>query len=138
MTPHSRSLVSDTDFLLFSKIRQAVIDLPDLDYGKDKEDNPVLLSCHMLAMACSRAFEVKAEHGFYLESYRHSWLRLPSGNIIDVYPVAQLGGPILFDAVNFYHSLALYKPLALRNEFNSEEFLGHVVKIEEQIQLAKV
>lgn len=84
---------------LFEKIRAAVGELPDdLDLGADEQDKKALVSCHMLAWALPTFFkQVRCVDGFFLHpGWPHSWLELlPSGHVIDPYPWAIAGGPIL-------------------------------------------
>src|SRR5689334_17275909 len=57
---------------------------------------PFLVSCHHLADAFDCYRGLAAVRGYFMSpGWNHSWLRTPDGNIIDIYPWAQLGGPVL-------------------------------------------
>ena len=92
MTPHVREYICPKEVNLFRKRRFVIEKMDEPDLGKGN-----ILSCHILTRAVSEIFLVEVEDGFFLETYQHSWLRTKKGNIIDVYPVACLGGPILYD-----------------------------------------
>lgn len=85
------------DVDLFRKIERVLGELPDTDLGQDKKGNPVLVSCHMLARAIAKAFPgCKARDGLFMQRWEHSWVALPEFSTLDPYPIALLGGPILF------------------------------------------
>lgn len=90
---------------IFYRIRQAVLQLPDdIDQGKlgkNETGEPVILSCHILARAVANVYGLECQDGFFSKEgcYSHSWLITSSGNIIDVYPVGILGGPILVESL---------------------------------------
>jgi hypothetical protein len=59
-------------------------------------DDPI--SCHVLARAVQQCFDgLKVVDGYIRGPvrYNHTWLTTESKNIIDVYPVAIVGGPLL-------------------------------------------
>lgn len=92
MTPWVLSRLPNDDVKIFHRIKTSVAALPDLDLGKDIE-----YSCHLLARAAALRFALKCVDGTFAAGWEHSWLESESGNIIDVYPVALLGGPVLLD-----------------------------------------
>jgi len=99
MKPHMTTLVEEENLLLFQKIERAIQGLPDIELGKDTQEEEVLVSCHMIARALARVFpEVESHDGYFARrGQRHSWLtiRRDSRLIIDPYPIALLGGPIM-------------------------------------------
>ncbi len=97
MTPYVRTRVPEDDVRLWEQVCRLVARLPDIDLGVNEQGGPIVLSCHMLARAISRRTGIPYEDGYFLGHCEHSWLRLSSGNIIDVYPVGILGGPLLID-----------------------------------------
>ena len=100
MTPYAVKFgVTASDLVLYGTVRDAVVALPDLDLGLDAKGASIVLSCHIICRAVRRLIKtgVKVEDGFFAGSYQHSWLRLQSGNILDIYPVAVASGPILWD-----------------------------------------
>lgn len=109
MTPYARKFFTGEEVAIFNKIKESVDLLPDIDLGKDEQGRQIILSCHVLARAIAKAFYLKVVDGYYLEIYQHSWCVTPQGNIIDVYPIATLGGPILLDGGDFTPASKLYK-----------------------------
>jgi hypothetical protein len=101
MTPYARKFVSDEEFELFLKIKDLVTKLPDLDLGLDGSRNKIDLSCHMFARAVADIFSLEFVDGYFTIGFQHSWVLTPNGHVIDVYPVAMLGGPILMEARGF-------------------------------------
>ncbi len=102
MTPYVVRLIPQSDITLFENIRDAVHRLPDIDLGTDEAGKKVELSCHMLARAVGKVFPVSCIDGYFYPHYQHSWIRTVNWNIIDVYPVGILGGPILVDGNIIY------------------------------------
>jgi len=100
MKPHVLSLLPEEDVNLFLAIRKAVIGLPDIDLGVNKATGEkTILSCHILAKAVAKLFSQKCMTGYLYPSYQHSWILTKNGNIIDVYPVAILGGPLMISGI---------------------------------------
>lgn len=98
MTPYVTRYFSLEEVELFRRIRTAVDHFPDIDLGFDtKRKSPVVLSCHMLARAIGKVFKLEVVDGFIYPNYEHSWVLTHEGNIIDLYPVAIIGGPILVE-----------------------------------------
>lgn len=97
MTPVVRRYVSDHEAALFERIKRSVDLMPDLDLGLDEKQRPIVLSCHMLARATASVFALQYADGYFLPHFEHSWVFTPSGHVIDVYPIAMLGGPVLID-----------------------------------------
>lgn len=85
---YAEKLISATDRMNFLTIASALIGVSFSG-----------VSCHHVALALSHLFPsmVKAEHGRFAQTWEHSWLRTPDGNIIDAYPVGCIGGPLLLD-----------------------------------------
>lgn len=71
--------------------------LPDLiDLGNDRNGKTIALSCHMLARGFASAFpQFKCIDGYFSAGFQHSWITTESYSLIDVYPVAMIGGPLL-------------------------------------------
>jgi hypothetical protein len=109
MTPYAAKFIDAEDIQLFEKIRQTVQVLPDIDLGLDTSERPIVLSCHMLARAIGKAFGIKHVDGYFYPTFEHSWLLTSHNNIIDVYPVGILGGPILVDGSRIAPSLYISK-----------------------------
>jgi len=56
------------------------------------------LRCHEVATAVGRLLKLSVEHGMYEVAAQHSWLRLPSGHILDAYAMGRLP-PVILVAV---------------------------------------
>ncbi len=97
MTPYATRFISEDDLALFSRIKKAVEQMNDPDLGVDEQGVKILLSCHVLARAVARIFPVQVRDGYFADSYEHSWLETKSGHLIDLYPVATIGGPVMID-----------------------------------------
>lgn len=92
--------VTPAELDLFRRIRAAIQQLPDnIDLGPDPKGDG-LLSCHILARATARVFSLRCVDGLFHPTFQHSWLVTNGGNLIDVYPVGMLGGPILADQIH--------------------------------------
>ena len=97
MTPYATRYISEDDLILFAKIRNTVERMGDPELGLDENDKPVVLSCHILARAIARIFPVRVRDGHFASIYAHSWVETTNGHLIDLYPVAVIGGPIMFE-----------------------------------------
>lgn len=95
MIPYAVKDISPEDIVLFNKIKTAVSNLPDIDLGKDDKGKKIILSCHILGRAIAKVFSLKYVDGYYYPNFDHTWLLTENGNLIDVYPVATIGGPIM-------------------------------------------
>ncbi len=135
MQTEMERLVSERHMKLFRAIRHAVENLPELRL-RAKNGKQVVLSCHMLARALAAIFpeDVILEDGWFLKpGMRHSWLRVlwDKGIIIDPYPVALLGGPIMVDAKYVWGPLYISADLA---ELDGEEFTRHVAIVQDALR----
>ena len=99
MTPYTQQFFTQKELGLFARIKNIVESLPDIDLGTKDDGEKIELSCHMLARAIADFFPGLAtyEDGYFVDMYEHSWLRLTRGHIIDVYPIAMIGGPVMFE-----------------------------------------
>lgn len=88
------------ELVLFRRIRDAVNRLPDDPGLRTNPHGRTVLSCHILARAVAMVFGLKCVDGFFHPTFSHSWLVTPSGNIVDVYPVGIVGGPIFLDRIH--------------------------------------
>jgi hypothetical protein len=101
MTPYATQFFPQETLDLFASIKEGVEKLPDVDLGTHpRRGDPILLSCHMIVRAVRRVFRrgLKVADGHFHPAPDHSWLITPCGNIIDVYPVGIIGGPILVES----------------------------------------
>jgi hypothetical protein len=97
---HAETVIDEKDQRLFRDIERMMNYFPkNDDYGVNHRGEKVVLSCHIVARAvgeiCGNLVEVT--DGLYYPNFNHSWLMTGAGNVIDVYPVGMIGGPILID-----------------------------------------
>lgn len=98
MKPHVLSRLPKEDVDLFWKLWIGIRNLTDdLGLGLDDKNQDVELSCHILARAVANIFPTLRVADGTLLHFNHSWLITPSGHIIDIYPVAIYGGPLMMD-----------------------------------------
>ena len=95
MNPYVTAFIPPEDQRLWKLIRRQVSQLPNLNFGKDDNGEEVLLSCHILARAVGNVHNIQVVDGHWFIGFEHSWCVTEHGNIIDVYPVATLGGVTL-------------------------------------------
>jgi len=119
LKPHALKFISPFDVVLFERIREIIENLPDVDLGQKKDGEEIVLSCHMLARAIGRIFNLKVADGHAIVGYEHSWLVTSNKNIIDVYPVATIGGPIIIDG-NTLYARQIYKQSTTRKVSNGQ------------------
>lgn len=139
MKPFSVSIAPREDLRLFNRIRRVVQRMPSPDLGTDENGKKILLSCHMLARALARFFPVGCQDGYFGGYCDHSWLVTTSGLIIDVYPVAVVGGPIL--VVTGYSTPwdRLYKKGRLpKSKLNNPRFIKSVDRVAEAVHQTMV
>ncbi|MEY4744875.1 MAG: hypothetical protein RL272_820, partial [Candidatus Parcubacteria bacterium] len=110
MRPFVLRDVSRDDLALFRRIRRAVRRLPDIDLGRDGRGRPVPISCHMLCRALAAHFPVPCRDGYFGHgAATHSWLTTGAGLIIDPYPWAMVGGPVMVYAKGLSPWRTLYR-----------------------------
>ncbi|MCF7835962.1 MAG: hypothetical protein K9M15_02475 [Candidatus Marinimicrobia bacterium] len=139
MTPYATKYVSREEITLFEKIRYSTIRLPDIDLGLDEKGKEVIFSCHMLARAVAKVFGLKYVDGYYTPNFEHSWILTPEKHLIDVYPIAVIGGPILMVSEKFNSPARWhYKKMSTRKisygRFSKPSFRRSVRRIEKAIR----
>lgn len=115
MIPHVEQYIPVSDLELFAQIRQVVVDMIDPDLGIDEDGETIVMSCHMLARALAKIFPVSVRDGYFAGGYEHSWLETAERNLIDPYPVAVIGGPIMFDGNIASPSRQIYRKCSARS-----------------------
>ena len=97
MKTHAEFLLPQEDIALLAEVETQLVLI------KNENDSE---TCHTVAEKIAAAKpQLKAVHGYLLlrdsigtnHTWTHSWLKTPSGNIIDPYPWATVGGPVLLD-----------------------------------------
>lgn len=109
MRPYAERLAHPFDKHLFEVVRLAMKELPDIRCKPSTDE----ISCHHVARALAEIFPIEFEDGHFNKGWEHSWLSTPNGWIIDPYPVALIGGPILVDAGSRSPWRSLYVPAKL-------------------------
>jgi len=109
MKPYVLRYLPKEEIGLFEKIEKTIVSMPDIDLGKDEDGEEIILSCHILARAVAKIFSLKFVDGYFHPDHPHSWLLAPNGNIIDVYPVLVLGGPLFIYSSHSSPMRWLYK-----------------------------
>ena len=142
MKPHYLKDVSADNLIIFEKIKYLIENLPDIDLGKDEKGEVILLSCHMLARALAKIFDLKYVDGFFAGSYSHTWLLTPDQQcIIDPYPCGIIDGPILVIANERYiftPASMLYKKsndISKAIKFSSNDFRRSLRRVEKQLRI---
>ncbi|MEX1063912.1 MAG: hypothetical protein WD898_01205 [Candidatus Paceibacterota bacterium] len=93
MTPYAITVAPHSDLQVLAKIIKVMEYMPDIELP-DKEE----VSCHMIARALAEFFPVQYKDGYFpRKGYQHSWLVTQTGNVIDAYPWAIVGGPVMLD-----------------------------------------
>jgi hypothetical protein len=87
--------VSERTLELFNKIRRIFKGLPEIELEADDGEGEKPVSCHMIVRALAEIFSLDYKDGYFGPGFEHSWLVPERGVIIDVYPVALVGGSIL-------------------------------------------
>ncbi len=134
------SITSPAELGIFSSIERIMNHFPeDNDYGINHRGESVILSCHIVARAISKIFpSLIVVDGFFHPVFEHSWLETKGANVIDVYPVGMIGGPIFVDRVvaGKFSKHALYKPqmICAQEHFNMPWFTNAVDKVFQSIE----
>ena len=118
MIPYVVRYIEPEDLDLFTQIKQAVDQLNKSDLGVDDQDDQIVLSCHILARAVAKVFDLKHVDGLYHPNFDHTWLITNGGQLIDVYPVSTIGGQIMIVTPKMQTpAYWLYKPKRLNAGF---------------------
>ena len=125
--------LSKKEISLFRKIKGAVENMDNPYLGVDRDGKEIILSCHILTRAVHNLFLLKFEDGFYAKLYQHSWLRTKEGSVIDVYPVACMGGPIMIAGGEASPQKHLYVEAPIPVDFMSQSFCHAVTLVTEEL-----
>ena len=101
MQSHVLEYLTEEDLRLYTKVCFVVEKIPNMDFGDERLARFKIknaISCHMLARAIASFLPLRVEDGIVMGAWEHSWLVTPHGSIIDAYPPALFGAPILVDA----------------------------------------
>ncbi len=113
MKPYALSVIELEDIETYSRVSSIVFDISEITFpGEDKRGRPVVLSCHILARACSEFFGLKLVDGHFIPNVQHSWLETSNRHIIDVYPVGICTARLLIEPILIDRRISthLYKP----------------------------
>ena len=123
MTPFAARDVLPEFQDLVVKVRQIVEALPDLDLGQRVDGSPWEISCHTLCRGLADYFSLKCVDGHYAGYCQHSWIVLEREIILDPYPVALYGGPIICVAKGASPNKHLYRDRRSNYILTGYEFL---------------
>jgi len=139
MTPYAESsYFSPEELALFGKIKNLVQAMPDVDLGKDAKEKQILVSCHMVTRAIAKIFpELEVLDGQFgaWAGYDHSWLKRGHRLIIDPYPWAAVGGPIMVcgDMISpwyrLYRETCKCQAAEFKKRFKHKEFKNHLRRV---------
>jgi hypothetical protein len=130
MVPYVMRYVSKEDVNEFNEICRLIHRLPNPVTSSKGEK--ITLNCHILCRVIGELFSLQVVDGLYNVIYRHSWLLNKKRQIIDVYPVATLGGPLLIDAPNLLLE-KLYEEKKIQDDFTSPVFQDHLAQVRKQV-----
>ena len=143
MEPYALEIIAPADLSLFYKIREVVTKMPEVDLGTRSDrkvrgigNGKVYVSCHMLTRALAVCFPVKVKDGHFHGLWEHSWLVTENERtIIDPYPVAVVGGPILLDisCLSPWMKEGVYEEGVLSSLNKDPNFPSYVVKVTEVV-----
>ncbi len=134
MKPYAEEsgLLSAEDIAMFYQIHDVVEELPRMEFSAGNGGD--LVSCHLLARAIGKFFRLEVRDGYFANpGIPHSWLVNERGKIFDVYPVAQVGGPVLLD--NFF--LGPWPNLFVEQKIDgliSDEFVRRLLIVESVVE----
>ena len=114
--------VSKEEIALLARVRNMVEKLPNFNFA---------VSCHMLSRAIAPLTGLKVKTGwFFTAGWNHSWLETSQGNIIDVYPWAQIGGPVLLCTKYFSPWKKIFLSVPAETMYEDPDVIGDPKKIE--------
>lgn len=128
MKTFAEAYIAKQDIEIFQGIRRLIDSVDGFDIGGE-------LTCHDISRAVAGIFPVRMETGYYFRGFEHSWLRTENRNIIDVYPVGVIGGPIL---VAYEVGQFLYRPEVLKNVDTLSDTFDATAKIIEEALRQKI
>lgn len=122
---------------LFKRIRRTVRRMPDIDLGRNDRGERVLVSCHMVCRALAGNFGIECRDGYFGDgAWTHSWLLTDAGLIIDPYPWAMVGGPVMVHLGGCSPWRSLYREADLSEHFGrlKPAFDRHVETVTEAVR----
>lgn len=78
------------------------------------------LSCHILARACSKFFNLKYLDGRFYPNIEHSWILTENNHVIDVYPIGTLTQRLIIEPLWIDRVIA--NSLYIPNIFGKDQF----------------
>lgn len=120
MKPYVMRDVPGDVHALFKRVRRAVKRLPNVDLGSDGRGGRVPVSCHMVCRAFASTLGIELRDGYFGEgAWTHSWLLTDAGLIIDPYPWALVGGPVMVSVKDLSPWRGLYREADLSRHFEA-------------------
>jgi len=132
LDPHVLEYIPEEDLRLFARICSVVEKLPNHDFGDPNLKQYKIknaISCHILARALASFFPVGVASGLIQNCWEHSWLITKNGFVIDAYPVALYGGPVIVDARSCSPWYGFYGTRCSFVEHQTKEFLDRVHEV---------
>lgn len=129
-------IITSEETELLEKVRRLLENFPEMKLFRDGKE--YLISCHHLARAIGSIFGLAAKDGYFGRvGVEHSWILLPphkmaqEGNILDVYPVGQAGGPMIVAGSSHspWRKLYIEAPLPRLDEEVFKFHLGIILKV---------
>ena len=157
MIPRAATYFSEKELELFHQIELLVqeVELPDLGLmggARPLGANPdmrYLVSCHMVTRAIAALYpQLAVKDGTFMRGYGHSWLVDGRGHIIDPYPWAMVGGPIMLSTEDMspwnnkrqwsikHEVYGVYEEDEPDEGFNREPFLTHAAMVTDAFCIA--
>ncbi len=131
--PYAQQFIPREELELFTQIKRVIEHLEIPDLGFNENGDPIALSCHVLARATAQVFPVRVRDGYFAGHYNHSRVETLCGHLIDVYPIAMISGPIMFDGHTASPSRVIYTPLSAkklsRGRFGKNSFRRAVRRV---------
>jgi len=128
MMPWCERIIEQEDRKLFKKIKKLINRLPDMTFRFDQSGSEIIISCHLLARAVYAVWPeefIGVRTGYFMDYFDHSWLITARGNVLDIYPVGCLGGPLLYSGLESSPVFLMYREnggVKITNGISEEKF----------------
>jgi hypothetical protein len=100
MKPYDLSVLPESEAQTYAALEHCFRDIPESVKIHGYEE-PVEITPHLLSRAVAQVFpSLKVVDGIFINKHEHSWLRTPTGRIIEVMPVDVPTGPFLINVTS--------------------------------------
>lgn len=135
LTPYAFGVVLQEEVMLLERVGKAIAAMPDLDLGRDDGGDPYFVSCHMVVRAVAGVFGLQFRDGRFNGDVEHSWCISANDNIMDVYPVGILGGPLLVVGPTWSRLYVEQPPQLLKlARIDTQRFKDAVIRVTEMLR----